>query len=519
VREMEAVEGATAKTIFEGLLDRRDAGEGEAEAVSPAPERAAIQLMTIHAAKGLEFPLVITACCGRAAQQRSRLFSKRITLTDPQNPHHLRRFTLCGIDLPDPTQDMMPSPTFLKALLKEHDRMQTAAEEKRLLYVALTRARDHLLLPVLVGADGIMASRGSHAELLLTAIPDLGKAILANEPEMNLGKTTMRIVYDAPAQHAPSDESEASVETWAADIHAVRFPLPRPTPKVGQMPYPRKTRLSVTEIMTFAKCPRRFYFEKFFPGHAAPGIFGRAMVDNYDESGEERPVMADKAGLVGTVVHRVLEKHEDFVRLWGNASDAPAGLVQAVDKVISSFGHIERASAEDVTDRVLEHLRNLARIGILGKGPGETTPARLPVLREVPFELENSDFIIAGAIDRVAVLPDGTWSLLDFKTTRTAERSPADLVREEAYDVQARFYAWASNRILEGGVSSAGIVFTAGPEATFVPVSMEPQTIEQTVSDTLSRMSGVLDEGIEAFKPARNLKACESCPCPDVGLC
>ncbi|MBV5331853.1 hypothetical protein JZU69_05740, partial [bacterium] len=81
--------------------------------------------MTIHKSKGLEFPLVILADAGRSP-----------------NPKSDAVYLLPEMGL---SFNLDPAP-MLYRLSKELDRKQNEAEAGRLLYVALTRAKDKLII-------------------------------------------------------------------------------------------------------------------------------------------------------------------------------------------------------------------------------------------------------------------------------------------------------------------------------------------------------------------------------------
>jgi ATP-dependent helicase/nuclease subunit A len=104
--------------------------EGEAELARSD----AITVMTMHGAKGLEFPVVILA-----------------GLSDEKSPYKLpiyigRNPEECGIKVPDPDADYKMMPTSMFTALRLLYEEMELAEEKRLLYVGMTRARDHLIL-------------------------------------------------------------------------------------------------------------------------------------------------------------------------------------------------------------------------------------------------------------------------------------------------------------------------------------------------------------------------------------
>jgi ATP-dependent exoDNAse (exonuclease V) beta subunit len=130
-------------------LKAQEAREGEA--LGQTPESGAVQLMSIHAAKGLEFPVVVLADLGRRTQRRS--FDSRI-LHDP----------LYGMvcQLRDDQGDWQKPASYLWAEWQE-DQMEQA-ENKRLLYVACTRAADMLIL------SGRLGDKGSWLQEIMTAM-------------------------------------------------------------------------------------------------------------------------------------------------------------------------------------------------------------------------------------------------------------------------------------------------------------------------------------------------------------
>lgn len=121
----------------------RDVGLREGEAPADAASSGAVQLMTIHKAKGLEFPLTVLADAAHEAHARSA----NVQLT-PRN---------ILLDLRD--GDFHPTAWQLTTRL-EDDRED--AEDRRLLYVAATRAKEKLLISahVKLKKDGSLSLTG-----------------------------------------------------------------------------------------------------------------------------------------------------------------------------------------------------------------------------------------------------------------------------------------------------------------------------------------------------------------------
>ncbi|MEP7234750.1 MAG: UvrD-helicase domain-containing protein, partial [Ignavibacteriota bacterium] len=110
------------------LLMEREEMEAQAE---PQNDINAIHIMTIHNAKGLEFPVVFlpylnSALLGRNQRTIWSAIDKDLGI---------------GVDLPE-QEKMQPIVEFIKSRSK----LAQIEEEKRIFYVAMTRARDHLIL-------------------------------------------------------------------------------------------------------------------------------------------------------------------------------------------------------------------------------------------------------------------------------------------------------------------------------------------------------------------------------------
>jgi ATP-dependent helicase/nuclease subunit A len=114
-------------------LDNNIHGETkEGDATLDMSEDNSVNIMTIHAAKGLEFPVVIVPEIDRSP-------------SDSQPSIHLDRQHGLGLKIPDPTGSNFRSTLALKRI-EAISREKRTAEEKRLFYVATTRAKDHLIL-------------------------------------------------------------------------------------------------------------------------------------------------------------------------------------------------------------------------------------------------------------------------------------------------------------------------------------------------------------------------------------
>ena len=125
---------------FLKFIEAQRAADAEPEVAAVAEENA-VRLMSIHQSKGLEFPVVVVA-----------------DLAKPFNEQDLRgeiifdeEFGLCPRVKPPHTGRRYPS--LPHWLAQRHQRREQRGEELRLLYVAMTRARDTLILTATVSEN------------------------------------------------------------------------------------------------------------------------------------------------------------------------------------------------------------------------------------------------------------------------------------------------------------------------------------------------------------------------------
>lgn len=128
-------------TSFHGLfaflrfMERLQENQSDLEAAKVLGENEnVVRIMSIHKSKGLEFPVVIVAGLG-----------KDFNFLDSRNDITLHKELGLGPVYIDP-EKRIKYPTIAKLAIDNKIKLETLAEEMRILYVALTRAREKLIL-------------------------------------------------------------------------------------------------------------------------------------------------------------------------------------------------------------------------------------------------------------------------------------------------------------------------------------------------------------------------------------
>jgi ATP-dependent helicase/nuclease subunit A len=335
-------------------LDRLSTGD-ESNAVIDAVD--AVNLMTVHAAKGLEFPVIFIVHLGKG--------------TGGSRPP-IRLLAEDSSGQPAVSIGDFQSEADADAVRRDRE------ETKRLLYVAVTRARDRLYLSAVVPGDRFQPARGSLAEVLpasfLEIITDASR-----EPAAGRVQWTGRDCSHVIRVSRSSGPLPARV-----DVH----PLPSASPASDFGPLADPDPIARVSA-------------------AAPVTNGAATPGPDTGGGSHR--------LVGTLVHRLLEHGDQDA-----ASDADLALRASGLLRVS-----ERAHTEDLAAVVAEAVRRfralVARPALAALMQGGAR------FHEVPFVLRRRDSLVHGTIDCLVHAGDCV-TVVEFKTGRPAESHRVQLL-------------------------------------------------------------------------------------------
>lgn len=137
VEKAAAFEGTSYKGLFNFVryieqLKKYDVDYGEASIQDEQADT--VRIMSIHKSKGLEFPIVFVAGMG-----------KQFNMSDQRGSIVIHPELGVGIDTVD-LELRTKAPTFLKSLIQEKTKLENMSEELRVLYVAMTRAKEKMIL-------------------------------------------------------------------------------------------------------------------------------------------------------------------------------------------------------------------------------------------------------------------------------------------------------------------------------------------------------------------------------------
>jgi ATP-dependent helicase/nuclease subunit A len=202
----------------------------------PEDSANAVKIMTVHAAKGLEFPVVFLAAMNKGIDSSPGAISFSPQIGLGANWHH----PLGGKDKSDS----------FRHLIKEELKQREKEEGHRLLYVAMTRAEEHLVLSFSTNRkkpQNWAAVLTNSLGLDLEAPCDRIVAIAA--PGGERVPLRVRVVDAPPARPAPRERDEAAASTPLVE---------RPV-----LTEQYDSQANVTSIAMFADCPRRYYLSRY----------------------------------------------------------------------------------------------------------------------------------------------------------------------------------------------------------------------------------------------------------------
>ena len=322
-------------------------GRGEAEAFAEEEDGDAVRLLTIHAAKGLEFQVVVVADAGRDRNAPSP--DEILCLPDG-------RF---GFRVADPATGSR-RPAFDYEQVREAEREAERAERLRLYYVAMTRAIDRLIVSGAID-PGRTADQATPIGWVLARL-EAEELDAAGDGPVELVRDGARLLVrvdrhreaeavavPVEAAAAPEAAEEGQLSLFAGEDEA---PLPPPAPRLPELPpvpappLHRVRSLSYSALALFDRCSYRYYAERVAGLRAedahgsVPGTTGLAATE------------------IGDAVHRLLE-----------TVDLAAPVAPDVEAV--------RAWYPAVTDEELERIRGFVGVVLrLGARPADRRARR-----------------------------------------------------------------------------------------------------------------------------------------------
>jgi ATP-dependent helicase/nuclease subunit A len=480
-REYEAVRGADIEGFVRFVRDQDAFGSKELEAVAEEEGGGAIRLLTIHAAKGLEFKVVIVADAGR-------------DIGGPRGPDEIVALSdgRFGFRMVHPTRGDRRG-VFDWDAVRAAAGDQEREERLRLYYVAMTRAIDRLIVSGAIDPERT-ADRTTPIGWALDRLDAHDTVVEADGTPVELDRGDARFVLTVARHHAEEGGDEAVVVESLDDAELQlqlfdEMPAARPRlgielPALAEIPAPPShdvRRLSYSALALFERCSYRFYAERVL------GLPRREPVGGTASPG------ALAATEIGDAVHRLLE----LVPLAAPARPERSQLEAAV-----------RGWYPQVTDDELERVAGLVD-SYCASGLARRLAGLADARPERPFVFEHDAVLIRGRLD--VLWQEGAKALVvDYKSNALEGRDPSEIVEAE-YGLQRLVYALVC---LRGGATEVEIAyqFLEAPDdvvSTIFTVA-DVETLEAELSAAIARIRA------GDFRPTPSEFVCSDCPALDL---
>ena len=304
----------------------------------------AVRLMTVHGAKGLEFPHVFI-----------------LRALKPSFPNAFRETVVAfPRELRDSDSDLAD------------DKILHEQEERRLFYVAMTRARDSLRIYAREGSGKVDKTPPGYLRELIN-----NKTVAPYFRAMQAGGAQATLDLAAATSVLYPDESRTTA--W--------FELP--------VLEGLHKRLSASAVDTYQRCGLQFKLER-----------------DWRIAGKPAAAMQ-----YGAAIHRVLKTYFDSIRLGRPKTDEELIELFRIDlasaKIQEAYQH---ELYENLGVRQLQEFLASAR----------AIPASQVLHTEESFEIKIGETTVAGRIDRIDQRADGTVAIVDYKSGKARDQEAAD---------------------------------------------------------------------------------------------
>lgn len=349
----------------------------EAQAKIYTEDANVVKLMTIHKSKGLEFPVAIIPQMARGFRSDSplALFDKNIGI---------------GLKIGE------NSPLY--NCVKEEIKARDDEENKRILYVAMTRAKERLI----IGFQG----KNSGFKKMIKDLIDLDSVKLIDNTAGKPAKSeVIRLLKPDLFKMKTFDKS--------------KFPLVGPLAGFGKKKF---ISFNASQFIEFCQCKRKFYMKYY---RKLPSDIVR---DNVRE-GQDGQLLDSLTK--GNIVH-------SFCQHYSSGTDK----IDLLRQIVNSYGISYDREVEEI---LLTYIDNYLRYHREDYDQ---------VFSEKEFFLRMEDVYIRGIIDRINI-KGNSCEILDFKTNRVTDLS--DLSKR--YAPQIKLYVNALKRITNLNIKGAYILF------------------------------------------------------------
>lgn len=422
-----------------------------------------VTLMTVHASKGLEYPLVALVDIGWSKGSGG---GGDTVMLDPVYG------LVCKVY--DGGEDKLLG-GYAHQQAERLQNLRETAERKRLLYVAATRAQDYLILSGQIKSSKDTWFHWTNTALELENEFQPGTRLLEKE----WGSLHITIPSERPTDDLIMREAETGIIGW--EMPEVREN--KPLPSGNQAPLTAEIHVKRSETIKHITATQiadagGAKFDPFFRRKFRRSVLQDAPII-IDTIRQRKPYEVSQR-IIGEMVHKVLG--------WWRFGQEQPNFDERLDSYAWELGvvdHNQRSNAVKDAHKLLNKMLNSEVYGWLQNA--------VKMYQEIPFVYHSDKRIVHGVLDVLFQRPDGTWAILDYKTSHVVGyKSEADknLVSNHAlrYHLQIGVYAAAVREQLAGIIPDTYIYYIRYGQCVKVQETDWTQAVnalEETIGDLL----------------------------------
>lgn len=408
-------------------LTSREVREGEAL----VDVKDSVTLMTVHASKGLEFPLVVLVDIGWSKGNSNR----DTVAVDP------RYGLVCKVY--DPVEEKFVA-GFAHGQVARLQNLREIAERKRLLYVAATRAQDYLI----ISGHKLKTAKNTWLEWISAAFEIGEEDLQAGTRVINRDRGMLQIrVPDQPPEEGIRDTQDTVTANRWEQIYTPQVVDDRSllTREINVEISSAIRHITATQIADAGGA----YIDPLHRRRFRRSILKDAPL-TIDQVSLRKPQDVSQR-IIGEMVHKVLG--------WWDFKDNKQDFDDRLDSYAWELGVVDEGQRKYAIQEAHKLLTKMLKSPII-----KWLLDAQQIYREIPFVYRSDKRIIHGVLDTLFQQPDGTWVIVDYKTSYVTDyKTTADekLLSNHAlrYHLQIGVYAAAVQEQLGGIVPETYIYY------------------------------------------------------------
>ncbi len=386
----------------------------------------AINIMTFHASKGLEFPIVA-------------LYGTNNKTGRPSSVYFTKNFGVAFKDkrVNEATGLLEPVDNIYTLISRELKNQAEDAEDKRLLYVALTRAKDHL----------IISANISHTSKKVVTLQSFAKNIfdvlLSENTQDYSGNSLYKTFYESELSQANITKQELSfLENNELNNMLIAYHIPFIYEvEATESSFDIESDINEGEQEESAFIPARYHNEVFSASkimtyktdasdYEMKYLVGLSPKEKYFNPNNDKENDELSGNVLGIYIHEAMAK----LNSWWQEKQV---IREELEKIISVLLKRQKSFSEENLKQVADLCVNIVSTDYIQEHSAQLEEAKFELELNIPIEIHY----LTGSIDCLIKDENNNLIIWDWKTNKIAEYSNIESLASH-YKHQMSIYAY-----------------------------------------------------------------------------